>query len=144
MINLFLVGTYRADNDGRLEQALAGHFPDSHYAIGRGQWLVTAPAAATGVAETLDILADSSPLGGCYVFWVREYVGRAKPGMWEWMDSKAPRSVRDSYASKTQFISDETEHDFLWHAKRLITTLLLVLGIALASFVVISRFLARR
>jgi len=144
MINLFLVGTFRTDNDGRLEQAIAGHYPDNHYAIGRGQWLVTAQGTATAVAQTLDILSDSSRVSGCYVFWVREYVGRAKPGMWEWMDSKVPRSVRDSNTSDRQFTSGETKHDFLWQAKRLIATLLLILGIALASFVVISRFFSGR
>jgi hypothetical protein len=143
MISLFLVATYRADNDGRLEQAIAGHYPDNHYGIGRGQWLVTAHGTATGVAETLDILSESSPVSGSYVLCVSEYVGRGKPDMGEWMDSKAPRSIRDSYASKGQFISGETKHNFLRHAKRLIINLLVMLGLALASFIYLFFFPGR-
>jgi hypothetical protein len=135
MINLFLVATYRADNDGRLEQAIAGHYPDNHYGIGRGQWLVAAHGTATGVAETLDILSESSPASGSYVLCVSEYVGRGKPDMGEWMDSKAPRSIRDSYTSKGQVVSGETKHNFLWHAKRLIINVLVVLGFMLASLI---------
>jgi len=93
MIKLFLVATYRPDNDVRLEQAIINNFPDNHYAIGRGQWMIAARGTATEVAATLGIHAERSPLSGAYVFCVDEYFGRAKGDMGEWMDAKAPRKA---------------------------------------------------
>src|SRR5271157_2467041 len=111
MTNLLLVTTYQAENDARLEQAVASNYPGDHYAIGRGQWMITAKATAAQVAEALGILAGQSPLSGSYVTCISEYAGRAKKEMGEWMDAKAPPRAQHS---KTLFNSRQPGQPFFW------------------------------
>jgi hypothetical protein len=131
-MKLFLVATYRADNDAQLEQAIISNYPDNHYAIGRGQWMIAASGTATEVATTLGILPDRSALSGSYVFWVGEYFGRAKGDMGEWMDAKAPRKVRHLFKA------------LFWHTKRGVIYLLLILAIAVASVITVNFLLSLR
>jgi len=92
MVKLFIVATYQAENDASLEHAIVSNYPDRHYPIGRGQWMIAAKETATEVARTLGILPDRSPFGGSYVVCVDEYFGRTRGEMGDWMDAKAPRA----------------------------------------------------
>jgi len=131
MTKLFIVTTYQPDHDARLEWALASHYPDDYFSIGRGQWMVAANATAAKVAETLGILADGSPLTGCYVICISEYAGRARGEMGEWMDGKAPRGSR---RFRSMFRSRRGYQPIFWQAKRLAMDVLTVLLFALVSF----------
>ena len=133
MTKLFVVTTYQPDHDARLEYAITNSYPDDHYAIGRGQWMITAKATAAEVAQTLGILADQSPLSGSYVVCVSEYAGRAKGEMGEWMDGKASRR-RHLFRALSK--SRQMQQPFFWHAKRLVVNLLTLLLFALMSFLV--------
>jgi len=131
MTKLFVVTTYQPDHDVRLERALASNYPNDHYSIGRGQWMVAANATAAEVAETLGILAEGSPLTGSYVICISEYAGRARGEMGEWMDGKAPRGSR---RFRSLFKSRRAHQPIFWQAKRLAMDVLTVLLFALVAF----------
>jgi len=131
MTNLFVVTTYQPDHDPQLEHAIASNYPDDHYVIGRGQWMIAAKATAAEVAETLGILANGNFLSGSYVICISEYAGRAKAEMGEWMDAKVPRGSR---RFRALFKSRRTPQPTFWRAKRLAMDFLTVLLFALVSF----------
>jgi hypothetical protein len=134
MVKLFIVATYQAENDASLEHAIVSNYPDRHYPIGRGQWMIAAKETATEVARTLGILPDRSPFGGSYVVCVDEYFGRTRGEMGDWMDAKAPRPApRSQNASK----SWKTRDTLVSFSKRLASDLLIVLGVAIASMIVV-------
>ena len=132
MTKLFLVTTYQPDNDVRIELAIASNYPEDHYVIGRGQWMIATKATAAEVAEALGILADRSPLSGSYVVCVSEYAGRARSEMGEWMDAKAPRWAR--YLFRALFRSRPAPQPLFLEAKRWGADLLILLLFALMSF----------
>jgi hypothetical protein len=133
MIKLFLVTTYQSDNDSRLEQALALHYRDAYYPVGRGQWMVTAKSTAADVAKNLGIFGDQNPLSGAYVICVSEYAGLARNELGEWMDAKAPRRKR---LLKGLFKSRQGYQPFFWQAKRLALDLVILVVSAAMSFLV--------
>jgi len=134
MTKLFIVATYQPDSDARLEQAIADTYPDRYYAIGRGQWMIAANGTATEVAESLGILPDRSPLSGAYVVCVEEYFGRTRSEMGDWMDAKAPRPARSLPNALSK--SWKTRDPLRSLGKRLVTDLIIVLGFAMASLIV--------
>jgi hypothetical protein len=141
MAKLFLITTYQPENDARLEQAIFTNYPDDHYAIGRGQWMVTANTTAADVAEKLGILADESPLSSAYVVCVTEYAGRTRSEMGEWMDAKAPRWAH--FLFRVLFHSRGLQQPMYWRAKRWAVDLLALLLLALASFLTFYVFSGR-
>jgi hypothetical protein len=88
MSKVFLVATYRPDSDEKLMQAIRDKYPNNHYSIGRGQWLVAVKGTtAREIAEQLGIPGET-PIRGSYVFGISGYYGRANGEMWEWMSAK--------------------------------------------------------
>jgi hypothetical protein len=136
MVKLFIVATYQAENDARLEQAIATSYPDRHYAIGRGQWMIASKATATQVAQTLGILPGGSPFSGSYVVCIDEYFGRTRGEMGDWMDAKAPRPAPPS--KNALFKSWKMPGAVVSLGKRVAADLLIVLGFAIASMIVMQ------
>ncbi len=89
-MSLFMVVTKYESNDAAIGKSVAENFPDNHYEIGRGQWLV---AYSGTTRELYDKLfpdnAESLPrIGGLVVFGISGYYGRSPLDMWEWMANK--------------------------------------------------------
>lgn len=62
-------------------------YPDDHYALVSGQWLLFVPGTTTTVSKELGITDDST--GSALVLSFTSYFGKANPQIWEWITSKA-------------------------------------------------------
>jgi hypothetical protein len=70
----------------RLRRSLQEQFPDDHYDLGDGTWLIVARETAKSLSDKLGV--SDGPSGSAIVLLVSNYYGRAKTDIWEWIDLK--------------------------------------------------------
>ena len=87
---VFIIASRHANNDPTIKERIIERFPDDHYVIGRGQWLV----ASTGTAQALykkllpEGIETLPTAGGIVICGVGGYYGFASRDMWEWIGAK--------------------------------------------------------
>ncbi len=75
---------------GALESAIQKEFPQAHYDLGHGAWLVAGPGTAREIASTLGMVPE--PINGTgVVIEAASYYGRANPAIWTWIKSNWER-----------------------------------------------------
>lgn len=85
---IFIVATTNVQSGKVLKERITRQFPDDHYEIGRGQWLVS----HNGIARTLfNQLAegDQESIEDTVTFGLNGYYGFAAADMWEWIAAKS-------------------------------------------------------
>jgi hypothetical protein len=83
---LFIVITTETDTQAILKSKIPEHFPEDHYDIGNGIWLVSFDGTAKRLFEQLG--EDDEGLYGCFVLRFSSYWGRYEADMWEWISTK--------------------------------------------------------
>jgi len=86
-MTVFIVATIHQEVDALVTAKLDKLFPDDHYEIGRGKWLV----AFKGTAQGLYIkLCDGEPRSDnkYLTFGMAGYYGIGSRDMWEWIATK--------------------------------------------------------
>lgn len=84
---LYIVATTTPQTDGTLRERIVRHFPNSHFEIGRGQWVVS----YNGLARTLfERLAEGNQyaIPGTVTFGINGYYGFASGELWEWIEAR--------------------------------------------------------
>ena len=93
---LFLVATRIPENDAQIEQAIKARFPNDHFVLGRGQWIVASEGTARQLSSELGIVPEGpdtagqtlAPIRNTIVFNVTAYWGRSPSDVWEWLATK--------------------------------------------------------
>jgi len=83
-MNIFAIMGH--DDNPKLAEALAAHFPNDHLRIGQGQWLVASRGTTVDVSNTLGITGGES--GSAIVASISSYYGRASTNIWAWIKVK--------------------------------------------------------
>lgn len=86
-MTVFIVATIHQEVDTLVEAKLDKLFPDDHYTIGRGKWLV----AYKGTAQALyKKLCEEEPFSDnkYLTFGMAGYYGIGSRDMWEWIAAK--------------------------------------------------------
>ena len=75
----------------KLVSELQRLFPEDHFKIGVGEWLISAPATTTAkeLSDSLGISEGTS--GSGIVIRSGGYYGRANPEIWEWIKARLER-----------------------------------------------------
>jgi hypothetical protein len=74
------------NDDPKLADALAVHFPNNFLKVGHGQWLVAGKGTTIELSNQLGISDGSN--GSAIVVSISSYYGRASTNIWEWMKVK--------------------------------------------------------
>jgi len=87
---VFMVFTEAPDNYKPLQERIESRFPEDHYVLGTGKWLI----AHSGTAKELYIRLFPEPEfplshRNVIVFGVSGYWGMAPQDTWEWVISKS-------------------------------------------------------
>ena len=91
---IFTVNTRYSENDELLATRISALFPDAHYTVGRGQWLVVFDGTAKELYEKLFPETEFPlPRKGVAMFGIAGYYGNASLDMWEWIANKLGTKV---------------------------------------------------
>lgn len=71
-------------NSEELAGAVVRHFPQQHYDVGNGTWLVAETGTASDVSTKLGITPEVAS-GSAVIMEVSSYYGRANPAIWTWV-----------------------------------------------------------
>jgi hypothetical protein len=71
-------------NIDSLASAVAKGFPDAHYELGDGVWLVAGNGTASDISDKLGITPNAEN-GTGVVIEAASYYGRANPAIWTWI-----------------------------------------------------------
>jgi hypothetical protein len=94
---IFSVCTKNDENDEPLGTRILSTFPNSHYDIGRGQWLVVFSGTSQELYKKLFPEPDFPlPLKGVTIFGVAGYYGIASRDMWEWIATKLLEGAKNT------------------------------------------------
>ena len=74
----------QSDPEGALARAIAAEFPDAHYDVGVGAWLVAGSGTAQEISNKLGVTPDAAT-GSAVVLEAASYYGRANPAIWTWI-----------------------------------------------------------
>jgi hypothetical protein len=72
--------------EGALSASVRTAFPDDHYEIAPGYWLVSSATSAKQVSDAVGISEGTHGTG--IVIEVGSYFGRANPAIWSWIKVK--------------------------------------------------------
>jgi len=90
-MTVFIVATIHQEVDALVKTRLNEHFPDDHYEIGRGKWLVSFKGTAQGLYR--ELCEDEPPANNKYLtFGMAGYYGIGSRDMWEWIATKLESS----------------------------------------------------
>jgi hypothetical protein len=84
---LFIVATTNTLSERALRDKIARHFPNEHYEIGNGQWIIS----YRGIARTLfERLAEGrqDSIVETVTFGINGYYGYTSPDLWEWLETR--------------------------------------------------------
>lgn len=84
---LYIVATTSTQSDRTLRERIVRKFPNSHYEIGRGQWLVSYNGLARTLFERL-AEGDQESITNTVTFGINGYYGFASPELWEWIEAR--------------------------------------------------------
>ena len=92
---IFTVATIHETNDDLLKSRITDLFPEDHYEIGRGQWLVVYNGTAKELYLKIAPPSEETPysIKGTTVFGVQGYFGVAPRDLWDWMSTKLKVSI---------------------------------------------------
>jgi hypothetical protein len=85
---LFIVATTNTKTDKALRERLVRHFPNDHYEIGRGQWLVSFRGLARGLFERI-AEHDQEAIVDTVILGINGFYGYASGEIWEWIAAKS-------------------------------------------------------
>lgn len=74
----------QTDPASALHGAVIREFPEAHYDLGSGVWLVAGTGTAQEVSNKLGITPDANT-GTGIVIEAASYYGRANPAIWTWI-----------------------------------------------------------
>jgi hypothetical protein len=82
---------FRITNPEKIETSIKRAYPNDHFDLGSGQWLVSATGTAKEVSEKIGITKGDAggDAGSAIVFSMGSYFGRATSDIWEWIKAKA-------------------------------------------------------
>lgn len=86
-MTVFIVATIHEDVDELVKSRLKKHFPDDHYEVGRGKWLVASKGTAQALYRKLAETEDYSK-NKFLTFGMAGYYGVGSRDMWEWIAAK--------------------------------------------------------
>lgn len=91
---IFQVTTKEQSNDEAIGSRIKEHFPNEHYEIGRGGWLVVFGGTSKELYNKLFPEEELTlPSNDVIIVGVSGYWGITSPDMWEWIKVKqAPKS----------------------------------------------------
>lgn len=87
-MSIFVI--FRVSNPTNVETALEREFPNDHFKLGSGEYLVSAVGSAKDVSDKLGI--SDGPTGPAIVFRMLNYFGRASTEIWDWIKAKAEQT----------------------------------------------------
>jgi len=91
---IFTVNTRYTENDEPLGTRITTGFPEDHYDVGRGQWLVVFDGTAQELYRKLFPESEFPlPKKGVVMFGVAGYYGNSSIDMWEWIANKLKTRV---------------------------------------------------
>ena len=79
-------------NFEKIGQALKEKYPDDHYSLATGQWLLVTEGTAKSVSDSLGITDGAT--GTAVIVLFTSYFGRASTQVWEWLAAKMGTPVR--------------------------------------------------
>jgi len=79
-------------NIERIGQVIKEKYPEDHYSLVSGQWLLVAEGTANSISDTLGITDGSN--GSAVIVVFTSYFGRANTQIWDWLASKMGAPVR--------------------------------------------------
>jgi len=87
---IFTVATKHEENDDFIKSRIELLFPEDHYDVGRGQWLVAFGGTAKDLYLRIAVPDGDNPytLKGTTVFGIAGYFGLTSRDMWEWVATK--------------------------------------------------------
>lgn len=77
----------QSDPNEALASAITQEFPETHYDLGRGVWLVSGSGTAQEISDKLKITPDGAT-GTGIVIEAASYYGRANPAIWTWIKNQ--------------------------------------------------------
>lgn len=77
----------QTDPESALLSAIAREFPETHYDLGSGVWLVAGAGTAQEISNKLGITPDANT-GTGVVIEAASYYGRANPAIWTWIKNQ--------------------------------------------------------
>lgn len=83
-MTIFAVIKQPGPNSEKLAGAVVSHFPQQHYDLGNGTWLVAETGTASDVSTKLGITPEGEA-GSAVILEVASYYGRANPAIWTWV-----------------------------------------------------------
>ena len=83
-MTIFAVIKQSGPNSEKLAAAVATHFPQQHYDLGNGTWLVAATGTASDVSAKLGITPEGAE-GSAVILEIASYYGLANPAIWTWV-----------------------------------------------------------
>ncbi|BDD93561.1 hypothetical protein PanNE5_30010 [Pandoraea sp. NE5] len=81
---IFVVIPTRSDH--KLQPVLAEHFPEQHYKLPQGEYLIQFSGTTQELSEKLGITGGEN--GTAVVAAISSYYGRAPADIWEWLKSR--------------------------------------------------------
>jgi len=82
-MTIFAVISQPGPNHDRLASAVHAAFPDRHYVLGPGTWLVAGLGTAKDVSDKLGVTEGEN--GSAVILETGSYYGRANPAIWSWI-----------------------------------------------------------
>jgi hypothetical protein len=79
-------------NTDRIGQVIKEKYPDDHYVLVPGQWLLVADGTAKSISDNLGITDGST--GSAVIVVFTSYFGRANTQIWDWLAAKMGAPVR--------------------------------------------------
>ena len=75
----------RVGQPSEMQELLNKEFPNDHYQLADGQWLVATSGTARALSDRLEKVSPNQNHGDAVIMRVASYWGRAPSDTWEWM-----------------------------------------------------------
>lgn len=77
------------NNIERIGAAIKAKYPDEHYILASGQWLLAVPGKTTReISDSLGVTGVEPAIGSAIIVSFSNYFGRANPQIWEWITAR--------------------------------------------------------
>ena len=83
-MTIFAVIRQPGANFDRFAEAVVSKYPQHHYDLGNGTWLIADTGTASDVANKLGVTPEGVN-GSAVILEAASYYGRANPAIWTWM-----------------------------------------------------------
>jgi hypothetical protein len=84
---------FRVGDPSRLKDKLQDVFPNDYFEIQEDEFLVSASGTTKEVSDRLGITSSPSPTTSAIVFSMASYFGRASTEIWDWIRTKAEKTI---------------------------------------------------